>query len=247
MTYGRILSPLDGFEQTVRSMRAAGMSGANVTVPFKFAACHLCDELTPRARQAGAVNTLRFLPDGQIAGDNTDGAGLVADLERLCTGLQGRRLLLLGAGGAVSGVLRPLLDAGLSELTLLNRTPGKAADLVQNLLPDYPGSCLLAGGLDAKPRPVDIVINGTASSLQDAAPAIDAQWYSGASLAYDMMYGATPTAFVRAAQAHGVPASDGLGMLAAQAAEAFVFWRGVRPPLADVLTELRKLFSGAST
>lgn len=244
VAYGRVLSPIDGFEQTVRSMVAGGMRGANVTVPFKFEAFAMCHTLTARARQAGAVNTLSFAADGSIAGDNTDGAGLVNDLIALSGSLQGKRLLVLGAGGAVSGVLRPLLDAGVSALAVLNRTAGRAEALLPSLQQDYPHVDFVAGGFDTPSRPVDMLINGTASSLQDSTPDIGQAWYAGAALAYDMMYGAQPTPFMQQAQACGVAAADGLGMLAAQAAEAFFVWRGVRPPTARVLGELRALLQG---
>lgn len=255
--YGRLLAPIDGFAQTVSAMRAAGMRGANVTVPFKFEAHALCDSLSVRAQQAGAVNTLSFTDTG-IVGDNTDGAGLLSDLLRLCarspgssdtdgaSALRGARLLVLGAGGAVAGVLRPLLDAQPASLVLLNRTASKASDLISALRSDYPRIRLHADHFDCARESVDIIINGTSTGLSDAAPPLPLQWFKGAMLAYDMMYGAQPTAFMRLATAESVAAADGLGMLVGQAAEAFFQWRGIRPPLEPVLDALRSEMSRPS-
>jgi len=254
--YGKLLAPVGGFAQTVAAMRAAGMRGANVTVPFKFEAHALCDVLSERARAAGAVNTLSFTHNG-IEGDNTDGAGLVSDLVRLSGSLAGKRVLVLGAGGAAAGVMRPLLDALPASLTVLNRTAHKAIELIDALRADcnrthspgpaagattWPASSsatLQGGGFNHASHAVDIIINATSTGLQDAAPAIDPSWFAGANLAYDMMYGAQPTAFMRVAQSQGVAAHDGLGMLVGQAAEAFFIWHGVRPDVRPVLQNLR--------
>ncbi|MCE2679337.1 MAG: shikimate dehydrogenase [Burkholderiales bacterium] len=240
--YGRLLVPLTGFKTTLAAMRAAGMKGANVTVPFKFEAFDLCDSLTDRARSAGAVNTLRFLPGGGLAGDNTDGAGLLADLSRLTGSLVNRRLLMLGAGGAVAGVLEPLLEAGLSSLVLLNRTPEKACVLAQRLKERFASVHIEAGGFDHAPMPADIIVNGTSSGLTGEPIPLHPVWFEGVQLAYDMMYGAQPTVFMNQAAAFSVPVSDGLGMLVEQAAEAFLVWRGVRPPTASVLQAARDSF-----
>lgn len=244
--YGKLLAPCDGFAQTVAAMRAAGMQGANVTVPFKFEAHALCTALSDRARVAAAVNTLRFTAHG-IEGDNTDGAGLVSDLVRLYGALKGARLLVIGAGGAAAGVLRPLLDGQLASLTLLNRTAEKANALVGALQSAYSQTQLQSGGFDSKPHAVDIVINATSTGLQDAAPDINPAWYQGSTLAYDMMYGAQSTAFMRIANGFGVQAHDGLGMLVGQAAESFFVWHGVRPDVLPVLTQLREQLQGTTT
>ena len=246
LLYGRLLVPLTGFKATLAAMRAAGMKGANVTVPFKFEAFDLCDSLTDRARSAGVVNTLSFLPDGRLAGDNTDGAGLLADLTRLTGCLANRRLLMLGAGGAVAGVLEPLLEAGLSSLVLLNRTPEKACALAQRLKERFASVRIEAGGFDHAPMPTDIIVNGTSSGLAGEPIPLRPGWFEGVQLAYDMMYGPHPTVFMNQASGFSVPAvADGLGMLVEQAAEAFQVWRGVRPPTASVLQAARDSFTKA--
>ena len=245
LNYGRLLVPLSGFKSTLAAMRAAGMKGANVTVPFKFEAFELCDSLTERARHAGAVNTLSFTEAGGISGDNTDGAGLVADLTRLSGALTHRRLLMLGAGGAVAGVLEPLLDAGLSALVVLNRTPDKALALVQRLKQRYPSVPMDAGGFDHAPSSVDLIVNGTSSGLAGEPIPLHPGWFEGVGLAYDMMYGEHPTAFMNQASGFSVPVADGLGMLVEQAAEAFEVWRGVRPPTNSVLAAARQSFQKA--
>jgi shikimate dehydrogenase len=243
LSYERLLAPLDGFVETVQAFRASGGAGCNVTVPFKLDAAALADRLTPRARLAGAVNTLSF-EGASILGDNTDGAGLVNDLRlRLGLDLRGARVLLLGAGGAVRGVVGPLLEAGVAALVVANRTPARALALQQTLAEGLPASWadrLRAGGMDLAHAPADVVINGTSSGLNDAAPELPAGVLGQARLALDMVYGARPTAFMRVAQAQGCPCvEDGLGMLVGQAAESFAGWRGVRPEVLPVWQHLR--------
>lgn len=246
MTYEALLAPLDGFVETVASFRAQGGLGMNVTVPFKLEAHALAERLTPRAQAAGAVNTLAFGDEGML-GDNTDGAGLVRDLEHnLDCRLAGASVLLLGAGGAARGALLPLLSAGPKKLVIANRTPGKALALAEHfrgLAPQAPlEACGFEGlaGLD-----FDIVINATAASLAAEAPELPPAIYASGSLAYDMMYGATPTAFLVAADRAGAARlADGLGMLVEQAAESFALWRGVRPDTTPVLAELRRQLAG---
>lgn len=232
MHYAALLAPLDGFAAAVRAFAAAGGKGANVTVPFKEEACRLATELTPRAQAAGAVNTLSLI-DGTIAGDNTDGAGLVRDLKsNLGCELAGRRILLLGAGGAARGVILPLLETQPAELFIANRTADKAHQLAAQFKVAGGGFESLAG------RSFDLVINATSAGLADTALPLPATLFAPGSLAYEMLYGrATP--FMAQARAAGCRVADGLGMLVEQAAEAFHVWRGVRPATAPVLVALK--------
>lgn len=244
MRYERCLAPLDGFAATLAAERARGLRGCNVTVPFKHEAAALADVKSAAVELAGAANTLRFTDDGRILADNTDGAGLVADLTRNAgVALAGCDLLLLGAGGAAAGVLAPLLRERPRRLVLANRTLARAEELVARHagLAAAAGTDLLACALDdARLRAgFDVLVNATASSLAgDAVPVTAAALRPGA-LALDMMYGAAAHGFLHWATQHGARARDGLGMLVEQAAEAFQLWRGVRPPSAQVLAELR--------
>ena len=217
-------------------------AGANVTLPLKEAAFAICAQTTDRARRAGAVNTLTR-NEGQWHGDNTDGAGLVRDLTaNLDFALAGRRILLLGAGGATRGVLLPLLDSRPTRLTIANRTVAKA-EALSTLFAARAGDCVLdACGFDALAgRRFDLVINATAASLADELPPLPPGLYAEGALAYDMMYARAPTRFMRAALADGAArVADGLGMLVEQAAESFTLWRGVRPDSAPVLAALRR-------
>ncbi|MFP5417737.1 MAG: shikimate dehydrogenase [Gammaproteobacteria bacterium] len=234
MTYEAILAPLDGFATSVAQFVASGGRGANVTVPFKAEACALATRLAPRATHAGAVNTLSF--DGtDIVGDNTDGAGLVADLTRnLHCALSGKRILLLGAGGAARGVIAPLLEQQPAALVIANRTVSRAQELADRF-----GGSVRACGFDAAIAPFDVVINATSASLAGELPPLSPTIFSADTLAYDMMYG-RDTPFLGFARAHGASAtSDGLGMLVEQAAEAFFVWRGVRPETGAVIAALR--------
>lgn len=240
--YGRLLAPLDGFAAEVGAFKAAGGRGLNVTVPFKLEAHALAYRLSPRAAAAGAVNTLRFDADG-IFGDNTDGFGLVRDIEsNLGVALKGARVLLLGAGGAARGVVLPMLERGPREIAIVNRTAAKAHDLIgQFAAAAAEAGCVIKGGgpNTIDPNPYDVIVNATAGSLDAALPECDERAFGADTLAYDMMYGAQPTVFMRHAQALGARAADGLGMLVEQAAESFFVWRGVRPDSAPVLAALR--------
>lgn len=240
LVYEKLLAPLDGFVATVNAFRAAGGCGLNVTVPFKLEAFAYATELSERARQAGAVNTLQFLPDGRVYGDNTDGAGLVNDIQiRWQTPLQSKRILLLGAGGAARGALLPLLAQAPARLQIGNRTAAKASALVDVFQP-LTNVPLQASGFAEVEGEYDIVINATASSLADEAPPLPVGVYAPDGLAYDMMYSQQATRFMQAAQAGGAQKCvDGLGMLVEQAAEAFALWRGVRPDTQMVYTTLR--------
>lgn len=246
--YERLLAPLDGFVPTVTTFFDDGGKGINVTVPFKLEAFALADVLTPRARLAGAVNTM-WRDAAGWHGDNTDGIGLVRDIEHnLGVSLHGRRILLLGAGGAARGALLPLLEARPAALAIVNRTGAKAVELAESTreMIDMPSCPVWGGGYDmlgADVAPFDVVINATASSLQSEVPPLPPTSIAPAALAYDMMYGAEPTIFMRFAEQHGAHATDGLGMLVEQAAEAFAIWRGVRPDTAAVLSELRRTLS----
>ena len=239
ISYRALLAPLADFVQTVAAFRAEGARGMNVTVPFKQEAYQYATDLTERARLAQAVNTLRF--DGeQVLGDNTDGAGLVRDIvQNLHFEIQGKDVLLMGAGGAARGVLLPLLACKPNSLTVANRTRSKAEALAQQFAAfdpvsasDYPS---LAGGR------FDLVINATSSSLNDELPPLPPRIIAPGALAYDMMYGKGLTPFLGFAEAnHATHLADGLGMLVEQAAESFYVWRGVRPETQPLITLLRK-------
>jgi shikimate dehydrogenase len=233
MSYEARLAPLDGFAATVREFVAAGGRGANVTVPFKEEAFRLATRLSERARAAGAVNTLSF--DGaETLGDNTDGAGLVRDLKaNLGAALAGKRVLLLGAGGAARGVILPLLAERPAELQIANRTADKALALARAF-----AGCAGCGLEALAGREFDVVINATSAGLSAGVWPRLTFAYAPDALAYDMVYG-RDTDFLRQASAAGIRTADGLGMLVEQAAEAFLVWRGVRPDTARVLAELR--------
>ncbi|GLS04004.1 shikimate dehydrogenase (NADP(+)) [Chitiniphilus shinanonensis] len=237
-SYERLLAPLDGFAATVRQLVETGAGGCNVTVPFKEEAFRLADSLTPRAAAAGAVNTLRIGADGRLLGDNTDGAGLVADLLRHGE-LAGRRVLLLGAGGAARGVLLPLAEARPAAIVLANRSVDKAHALVDEFAPRLPAP-LSASAFADLAGAFDVVVNATSASLGGAAIPLPDGVFAPGALAYDMMYGKEETAFLAQARAAGVARRvDGLGMLVGQAAEAFALWTGHRPDVAPVLAQMR--------
>jgi shikimate dehydrogenase len=238
LRYERLLAPLDGFAATVQAFIAQGGRGANVTVPFKLEAHALATVLTDRAKAAGAVNTLKF-EGGRIEGDNTDGIGLVTDIvKNAACPMAGKRVLLLGAGGAARGVILPLLLEKPAELVIANRTQSKALDLVQQFA--SVGANFHASDFASLSASFDIVINATSASLNADMPDIPDAVFGKHSLAYDMMYGMEPTVFLQAATRHGAIARDGLGMLVEQAAQSFFFWRGVRPDTAPVLAQLRQ-------
>lgn len=244
--YDRLEAPLDGFADAVRQFFAEGGYGCNVTVPFKLEAYDLADCLTERAEAAGAVNTL-WIEEGLIHGDNTDGIGLVRDIQdNLDTLIEGKRVLLLGAGGAAMGAMLPLIECRPSRIVVANRTASRASDMLEEFVEaaDQYGVELWGGGLDAldglsEDEAVDVVINASSSSLHGEVPPVPEFLLGEGVLAYDMMYGAEPTVFLQFAARCGARTSDGLGMLVEQAAEAFYIWRGVRPRTAPVLAELR--------
>ena len=252
MDYSKLLAPLDDFPGTLQRWMDSGGRGCNVTVPFKFEAFLLASNATERAQLAQAANTLKF-DGGLIAADNTDGIGLVNDIQNNAgLSLAGRDLLLLGAGGAAAGVLGPLLVAGPRRLVVANRTQARAAELVarhakhpslQQLLQKTE---LLAHDLQGLEADFDVIINATASSLSGAALALEPRLLKPRALAYDMMYGAAAQDFAAWARAHGAVPRDGLGMLVEQAAESFLFWRGVRPPSTQVLQEMQAQLKAAA-
>jgi len=240
--YGRLPCPLDGFAATVRAFAAGGARGCNVTVPFKFEAPALAAGLTPRAALAQAANTLRFDATGWRA-DNTDGAGLVRDITvHAGVPIAGAELLLVGAGGAAAGVLGPLLEARPRLLVVANRALGKAEALVARhaALAARDGVELRARPLDDCGRGYGIVLNATAASLAGAGVPVAGAVLASGALALDMMYGPAAAGFLAWAREHGAAGRDGLGMLVEQAAESFLFWRGLRPPTEAVLAELRR-------
>ncbi|WP_282364485.1 shikimate dehydrogenase [Pseudomonas sp. PS01297] len=242
MQYDTLLAPLNDFGGSALAFFQQGR-GANVTVPFKEDAYRLANSLTARAQRAGAVNTLSKLADGTLLGDNTDGAGLVRDLTvNAGFSLKGKRILILGAGGAVRGALEPILAEGPASVTIANRTVEKAEVLVE-LFSDL--GPVAASGFDWLKEPVDLIINATSASLAGEVPPIASSLIEpGQTLCYDMMYGKAPTPFCLWASEHGAGhVMDGLGMLAEQAAEAFYLWRGVRPDTAPALAELRRLLA----
>lgn len=235
LTYEKLLAPIDGFEEFALGLRDAGYLGLNVTIPFKIDAAKLADELSARARLAGAVNTLKF--DGDtIFGDNTDGVGFVRDVTgRLKFSIENSAILILGAGGGVRGLIGSLLEEKPKWIAVANRSHERAVELADEFGVE-------AIHFDEVPAEhFDLVINGTASSLSNAAPKIDPETFDDCTLAYDLVYDAHPTPFMQLAKSGGASqVSDGLGMLVEQAAEAFLVWRGMRPETKAVYQELRR-------
>jgi len=232
----------DAFEATLQAFADAGGRGCNVTMPFKFDAFRLAATRTERGELAGACNALRREGDAW-RGDNTDGAGLLRDIERNAgVALRGARILLIGAGGAASGVLGPLLAARPAELVVANRTLAKAVDLLRTHRAAQGDRSLVlrAAPLDDCGDAYDVVLNGTASSVQGAGVPVSAGVLRPGSLAIDMMYGPAARPFLAWAEGAGATARDGLGMLVEQAAEAFAWFRGVEPETAPVLADLRR-------
>ena len=242
MHYERLLCPLEAFVPTIQAFAAEGGRGANVTVPFKFEAYALAPRRSVRAELAQAANTLRFDEQGWWA-DNTDGVGLLRDITvNAGVPVAGRRMLLLGAGGAAAGVLGPFIEAGLSELVVANRSLDKAQALVARhaAWAAQHGVRLSAAPLSDCGQAFDLVINGTAASLGGQGVPVQAEVLRPGALAVDLMYGASAEPFMHWAREHGAVPRDGLGMLVEQAAESFHAWRGVRPDTAPVLAALRQ-------
>jgi shikimate dehydrogenase len=234
MSYDRYDVAPENFERDVSAFFENGGRGLNVTVPHKERAAAWADELTPRARRAGAVNTLIKLEDGRVRGDNTDGAGLMADLSRLGVAVTGRRLLILGAGGATRGILGPLQECSPAEIVIANRTAERARDLVggQGCGYDQLGAFLNRGDFD-------LVIHATPLGLSGGLPEVDSRIISPRTFAYDLGYGKPDTPFIGWARECGAAGvAQGLGMLVEQAAESFRIWRGVGPDTAAVHRKL---------
>ena len=228
-----------GLKQAVGNFQANGGKGLNITVPFKEDAWRLVDEHSPYAEQAGAVNTIILRKDGSLFGDNTDGLGLVRDITRNHQQrITKQRILVMGAGGAVRGVLAPLLDLEPAEIVIVNRTVEKASRLANQFSAKHPIS---ACGYEAlKCQQFDLIINGTSASLQDKLPPLPEGILKSGGVAYDMMYSNEPTPFLRWTTQQGAAFNlDGLGMLVEQAAAAFELWRGIKPETAPVISMLR--------
>ncbi|MFI8418571.1 shikimate dehydrogenase [Serratia sp. NPDC078593] len=237
-SYGAVLAPFDGFAESLRAFIDSGGLGANVTVPFKEQAFQLADERSERAEIAGAVNTLKCQNDGKLLGDNTDGIGLLTDLERQQLIKTGDRILLVGAGGAARGVVLPLLSYGC-EVVITNRTFSRAQELAQAFQHHGKVAALSMEQLDR--QHVDLVINATASGLNGEVPALPANIVTSQTRCYDMFYQQGLTPFLAWAQQRGATQfADGLGMLVGQAAHAFLLWHSVMPHIEPVLQQLRK-------
>ena len=236
--YGRVLAPLDAFIDTLNAFVAAGGKGCNVTVPFKEEAFARADELTERAALAGAVNTVKHLGNGRLLGDNTDGIGLLSDLERLKFIKPGFRILLIGAGGAARGVLLPLLSLDCA-VTITNRTFARAQELATVFA--HTGS-VQALAMDALAgHEFDLIVNATSSGIGGEVPAISASLINHQVHCYDMYYQKGNTPFLNWCEQHGAKScADGLGMLVAQAAHAFLLWHGVMPEITSVIDSLKK-------
>lgn len=238
MSYEAILAPLDGFAGTVAQFRESGGKGLNITVPFKLEAFELATQLTERATQSRAVNTLKF-DAGTSLGDNTDGAGVVQDIQNnLGFRIQAKRVLLMGAGGAAQGALLPLLEQQPALVVIANRTAAKALALQEQ----FCAIGRVSGGDYAKleGEQFDLIINSTSASLSSELPPLPKGVFAPGSLAYDMVYGKGLTRFLEYARDNGAKRlADGLGMLVEQAVEAFYLWRGVRPDGRALLEKLR--------
>lgn len=252
LQYERLLVPMGGFETTYAMLRAVGVKGANVTVPFKQEAARLADEVSPAVEFAGAANTLSFGPTG-VKADNTDGRGLCIDLERLLNenGLElaGSEIVMIGAGGAASGCVEAFKQAGVAHLTVLNRTAEKAKVLAEKA--ESIGLPALGLSLDAEVKEqlasarTKVLVNASSSSLGGALPACNQGWFAWADLALDMMYGAKPTAFMMAVSDLRPVAmvADGLGMLVNQASVSFEIWTGHQPDRMATLETVRAWLS----
>ncbi|MEX2366743.1 MAG: shikimate dehydrogenase [Pseudohongiellaceae bacterium] len=240
LEYSAQLVELGQFEQSARAFFDAGGLGLNITVPFKQDAFEFADSLTERAKRAGAVNTLARQPGGSILGDNTDGYGLVMDIcDHLAWPINARRILVLGAGGAVRGVLAPIFAEEPLEIVIANRTVAKAVDLASEFADLGKITGMGYRQLQEQARSFGLVINATSLSLSGEIPPFPPILLTSETCAYDMVYANEPTAFMTWAKELGCRTSDGLGMLVGQAAESFFVWRGVRPEISGLIKNLR--------
>lgn len=236
--YGRICAPVDGFPQALSVFFEQGGRGANVTLPFKQQAWEFADRLSERAALSGAVNTVKKLSDGQIMGDNTDGIGLLSDLERLKMIKPGDNVLLVGAGGAARGVILPLLSSGVT-LTVVNRTAARAEELAD--LFRESGAIRAAGFDQLADQYFDLIINATSSGVEGKTPPLPVEVIHPDVRCYDMFYQRGLTPFLLWCQTQGTHyLADGLGMLVGQAAHAFYLWHGVMPEITPVIAQLKQ-------
>jgi shikimate dehydrogenase len=239
MTYTKQQVPESEFEQAATEFFHHGGKGLNITAPFKLDAYSYAARLTQRARRAGAVNTLALQTDGTILGDNTDGIGMIHDMHNLGWDLRNKRILILGAGGAVRGILQPLLEQEPAQVVIANRTLHKAEQLAKGFHDAGDIQPVIYEALAGKT--FDVVINGTSASLNDELPPLPDGLLANGACCYDMMYGAEPTIFLQWALTHGAThTADGLGMLVGQAAEAFYVWRQIRPEVVPVINAIRR-------
>ncbi|MFT2110465.1 shikimate dehydrogenase [Marinomonas sp. 2405UD68-3] len=238
LSYGKFLGDLDQFEAQVGAFFKQGGKGLNVTVPFKERAFALCDLLSPRAQQAGAVNTLALGKNGELYGDNTDGVGMVRDIcENHGQTLTDKRVLVLGAGGAVRGILEPLLNESPTEVVIANRTLSKAQHLAEHF--NRETVAVIAKNFEDVDGVFDVIINGTSASLGGDLPPLSDSIIGTQTWCYDMMYSKEPTVFLKWASTLGAKGADGLGMLVEQAAEAFFIWRMQRPITGSLIAKMR--------
>lgn len=236
LNYQSKLAEVDSFTNSVREFISEGGKGANVTAPFKEQALEISDELSDRARLAGAVNTLSF-KNGKIYGDNTDGEGLVQDLLRNDVQLKNSRILLLGAGGAAKGVILPLLAQSPKSIVIANRTVSKAEAIIEKFNDDKLSACSFD---QTSEKTFDVIVNATSASLSGKLPTIATSIISENTVCYDMVYGKELTPFLVWTKDHGAnKVIDGLGMLVGQAAESFRVWRGIKPEVATVIEQLK--------
>jgi len=239
MQYNKQLVNDGEFVKSAEEFFAQGGKGLNITVPFKMDAYNFAQQLTARAERAGAVNTLARLSDGTILGDNTDGIGMLHDMHNLGWELEGKRILILGAGGAVRGVLQPLLEERPAQIIIANRTLSKAEELARQF--QDLGDVQARSYEQLTGNSFNLVINGTSASLQGELPPLPDNLFAVNAYCYDMMYSAEPTVFLQWAKEQGATQlADGLGMLVGQAAEAFYVWRHIRPEVVPVITALRR-------
>lgn len=233
-----ILVELDGLPEALKDFQKQGGKGLSITLPFKHRAFTIADECSDRAKLASAINAIRFNQDGSSYGDNTDGEGLLRDIiENIQISLNKKKILILGAGGAVRGILDPILQAEPSEVILINRTENKAFELAEQLL--HRGPICACSMAQLKNHSFNLIINGTSSGLRDEVLDLPKEILNEDTFCYDLVYGKGLTPFLRWAKENNLKFSDGLGMLVEQAAETFHLWREIKPDTKPVLTALR--------